>query len=140
LPAKSVNCPVNPRFPRYCAGKEQELRSMFIAMNRFKVRKGAEHDFEQVWLTRDSHLKDVPGFVAFHLLKGPERDDHVLYASHSLWRSEAAFLDWTRSEAFRKAHGGTGANKPLYLGHPEFEGFTVLQEMSAKGRAGAAAG
>ena len=104
---------------------------MFIAMNRFKVRKGAEADFEQVWLTRDSHLKDVPGFIAFHLLKGPERDDHVLYASHSLWRSEAAFLDWTRSEAFRKAHGGTGANKPLYLGHPEFEGFTVLQEMTA---------
>ena len=63
---------------------------MFIAMNRFKVRKGAEHDFEQVWLTRDSHLKAVPGFIAFHLLKGPERDDHVLYASHSLWRSEAA--------------------------------------------------
>lgn len=29
---------------------------MFIAMNRFKVRKGAEHDFEQVWLKRDSHL------------------------------------------------------------------------------------
>ena len=111
---------------------------MFIAMNRFKVRKGAEHDFEQVWLTRDSHLKDVPGFIAFHLLKGPERDDHVLYASHSLWRSEAAFLDWTRSEAFRKAHGGTGANKPLYLGHPELETFTVLQEMTAAGAASAA--
>jgi len=113
---------------------------MFIAMNRFKVRKGAEHDFEQVWLTRDSHLKAVPGFIAFHLLKGPERDDHVLYASHSLWRSEAAFLDWTRSDAFRKAHAGAGAGKPLYLGHPEFEGFTVLQEVTAKGAASAAAG
>ena len=112
---------------------------MFIAMNRFKVRKGAEEDFEQVWLSRDSHLKEVPGFIAFHLLKGPERDDHVLYASHSLWRSESAFLDWTRSEAFRKAHAGAGAGKPLYLGHPEFEGFTVLQEMTAKGAASAAA-
>ena len=38
---------------------------MFIAMNRFKVRKGSEHDFEQVWLTRQSHLDEVPGFVAF---------------------------------------------------------------------------
>ena len=110
---------------------------MYIAMNRFKVRKGAEQDFEQVWLTRDSHLKDVPGFVAFHLLRGPERDNHVLYASHSLWRSEDAFVAWTRSDAFRKAHGGTGANKPLYLGHPEFEGFNVLQEMTAKGAAAA---
>jgi len=77
---------------------------MYIAMNRFKVRKGAEQDFEQVWLARDNHLGGVTGFIAFHLLKGPERDDHVRYASHTLWRSEAAFLDWTRSEAFRKAH------------------------------------
>jgi heme-degrading monooxygenase HmoA len=105
---------------------------MFIAMNRFKVRKGSEQDFKQVWLTRDSHLDGIPGFIAFHLLKGPERDDHVLYASHTLWRSEKHFADWTRSEAFRKAHAGAGGNKPLYLGHPEFEGFTVLQEVKAK--------
>ena len=106
---------------------------MFIAMNRFKVRKGSEHDFEQVWLTRQSHLEEVPGFVVFHLLKGPEKDDHVLYASHSEWRSEKHFEAWTRSEAFRKAHASAGAGKPLYLGHPEFEGFTVLQEVKADG-------
>ncbi|HMK41574.1 MAG TPA: antibiotic biosynthesis monooxygenase [Methyloceanibacter sp.] len=106
---------------------------MFIAMNRFKVKKGSEHDFEQVWLSRETHLEDVPGFIEFHLLKGPEQDGHVLYASHSTWRSEANFRAWTQSEAFRKAHESAGANKPLYLGHPEFEGFTSLQEVKAKG-------
>ena len=111
---------------------------MFIAMNRFKVNKGSEHDFEQVWLTRETHLEDVPGFVEFQLLKGPERDDHVLYASHSLWRSQAAFEAWTKSEAFRKAHANAGGGKPLYLGHPEFEGFTALQEISAKAASTAA--
>ena len=105
---------------------------MFIAMNRFKVLKGAEKDFEQVWLTRETHLEDVPGFVEFHLLKGPERNDHVLYASHSIWRSQSDFEDWTRSEAFRKAHARAGEGKPLYLGHPEFEGFTPLQEVRAR--------
>ncbi|ODR98541.1 antibiotic biosynthesis monooxygenase [Methyloceanibacter methanicus] len=105
---------------------------MFIAMNRFKVLKGAEKDFEQVWLTRETHLEDVPGFVEFHLLKGPERDDHVLYASHSIWRSQSDFEAWTRSEAFRKAHARAGEGKPLYLGHPEFEGFTPLQEVRAR--------
>ena len=104
---------------------------MFIAMNRFKVRKGSEHDFEQVWLTRQSHLEEVPGFVVFHLLKGPEKDDHVLYASHSLWRSRADFEAWTRSEAFRLAHRSAGGNKPLYLGHPEFEGFEIIQTVAA---------
>jgi heme-degrading monooxygenase HmoA len=112
---------------------------MFIAMNRFKVRKGSEHDFEQVWLTRESHLEKVPGFVVFRLLKGPEKDDHVLYASHSLWRTQAAFEAWTRSEAFRKAHAGAGSGKSLYLGHPEFEGFNILQEVKSESAAGVAA-
>jgi hypothetical protein len=43
---------------------------MFIAMNRFRVKKGSEEAFEQVWLSRDTQLTKVPGFVEFHLLKG----------------------------------------------------------------------
>ncbi len=57
---------------------------MFIAMNRFKVVKGEEGAFEAVWRSRKSRLDEMPGFRAFHLLRGPERDDHVLYASHSV--------------------------------------------------------
>jgi heme-degrading monooxygenase HmoA len=36
---------------------------MFIAMNRFKVKLGSEEAFEKVWLSRDSYLSRVPGFV-----------------------------------------------------------------------------
>jgi heme-degrading monooxygenase HmoA len=100
---------------------------MFIAMNRFRVRKGSEDAFEEVWLKRDTHLEKVPGFVEFHLLKGPQTDDHTLYASHSVWRSRAAFEAWTKSDAFRAAHNRAGENKPLYLDHPQFEGFEVKQ-------------
>jgi heme-degrading monooxygenase HmoA len=104
---------------------------MFIAMNRFHVLRGSEADFEAVWTSRDTHLRDVPGFIAFHLLRGPEREDHTLFASHTLWADYAAFEAWTKSEAFRAAHRGAGGNKPLYLGHPEFEGFEVVQEINA---------
>jgi heme-degrading monooxygenase HmoA len=100
---------------------------MFIAMNRFRVAKGSEDAFERVWLNRDSQLQQIPGFVEFHLLKGPEADDHTLYASHTVWQSKAAFKAWTKSEAFRQAHRDAGQNKPLYLGHPQFEGFEVRQ-------------
>lgn len=102
---------------------------MFIAMNRFRVAPGAEADFEQVWLSRDVHLKTVPGFDSFHLLRGPAGEDHVLYASHTVWASKAAFEDWTRSDAFREAHKGAGqtGTRSLYLGPPQFEGFEVLQ-------------
>jgi heme-degrading monooxygenase HmoA len=110
---------------------------MYIAMNRFSVRKGSEADFEAMWLGRDSHLDRVPGFVEFHLLKGPEREDHVLYASHTIWRSFADFEAWTRSEAFRAAHKDAGGSRTQYLGHPQFEGFTVLQTVTAAGAAAA---
>ncbi len=102
---------------------------MFIAMNRFQVRRGSEADFEQVWKTRDSQLRSVPGFKSFHLLKGPENDDHTLYASHTEWASQSAFEDWTKSEAFRRAHADAGQNRGLYLGHPQFEGFEAVQEL-----------
>ena len=99
---------------------------MYVAMNRFRVVRGREAAFEAVWTGRESHLAGVPGFRAFHLLKGPETAEHTLYASQSVWDSEAAFRAWTRSEAFRRAHATAGAGRDLYLGPPEFEGFTPV--------------
>ena len=64
---------------------------MFIAMNRFQVAKGSEAAFENVWASRDSHLDKVPGFIEFHLLRGPEAEDHTLYASHTIWENRAVF-------------------------------------------------
>jgi heme-degrading monooxygenase HmoA len=102
-------------------------QAMFIAMNRFRVKKGSEEAFEKVWLSRDTQLTKVPGFVEFHLLKGPENEDFTLCSSHTVWQSKAAFEAWTRSEEFRAAHKDAGQNKPLYIDHPQFEGFGVRQ-------------
>jgi heme-degrading monooxygenase HmoA len=100
---------------------------MYIAMNRFKVIKGAEADFETIWRTRQSFLNELEGFVEFALLKGPEREDHTLYSSHTVWQSKAHFEAWTKSEQFRKSHARAGQqNKPTSLGHPEFEGFEAI--------------
>ena len=99
---------------------------MFIAMNRFKIAPGYEDGFEQVWRERDSYLSEVPGFVSFSLLKGPEYDDHVLYASHSIWKDRDAFEAWTQSEQFRKAHRQRSAPKGTYLEHPNLEAFEAV--------------
>ena len=96
---------------------------MFIAMNRFKIAPGFEEGFERVWRERDTFLSEVPGFKAFSLLKGPETQEYVLYASHSTWESRQAFDAWTESDAFRKAHAQASAPKGTYLGHPELETF-----------------
>jgi heme-degrading monooxygenase HmoA len=104
---------------------------MYLTMNRFKVRLGQEDAFEAVWTRRDSHLRDVPGFKAFHLMKGPEGEGYRLYASHTLWESREAFEGWTRSEAFRAAHRGAGDHKDLYLAAPELEIFEAVQTITA---------
>ena len=86
-------------------------------MNRFKIVKGKEKEFEDVWKNRDTHLKGVNGFKEFHLVKGNESEDHTLYASHSIWASK---------DAFRLAHKNAGQHKDLYIGAPNFEGFEVV--------------
>jgi heme-degrading monooxygenase HmoA len=104
---------------------------MYLTMNRFKVRPGREEDFEAVWKTRDSQLLQVPGFVSFHLMKGAQKDGYRLYASHTLWASEAAFTAWTKSKAFRSAHRGAGEHSDIYLGPPELEIFASVQHIGA---------
>ena len=87
------------------------------------IVKGREKDFEDVWKNRDTHLADVPGFKTFNLVKGEEKNDHTLYASHSIWNSKDDFWNWTKSEAFKLAHKDAGQHKDLYIGAPDFEGF-----------------
>lgn len=100
---------------------------MYIAMNRFRIRKGGEDEFERIWRERETHLHEVPGFVKFALLKGPEAEDHILYASHTEWETAANFKDWTNSDQFRKAHAGARPSRDIYLGPPQFEGFEAVQ-------------
>jgi heme-degrading monooxygenase HmoA len=99
---------------------------MFVAMNRFRVRKGMEDAFEERWRSRESRLHEMEGFGAFHLLRGPEADDHTLYASHTIWKSRDDFIAWTKSTQFREAHKDAGAGPSLTIGHPIFEGFESI--------------
>jgi heme-degrading monooxygenase HmoA len=112
----------------------RQEKTMFVAMNRFHVKRGSEDAFEKVWLARDTYLDRVPGYIEFHLLKGPQAEDHTLYASHTVWQSKGAFEAWTKSEEFRAAHARAWNESAgtLYLGHPKFEGFEVRQTLTRK--------
>jgi heme-degrading monooxygenase HmoA len=100
---------------------------MFVAMNRFRVAPGSEAAFEEVWRGRANRLGEMKGYVSFHLLRGASDETHTLYASHTIWESEADFAAWTKSEQFRDAHKNAGANKTNYIGPPQFEGFVSVE-------------
>lgn len=100
---------------------------MYIAMNRFKIKKGDEQTFIDIWKNRESHLDEMQGFISFNLLQGSESDEYTLFSSHAVWESQQNFTDWTESEQFRKAHSNAGKKSPdIYLGPPQFEGFTAV--------------
>ena len=99
---------------------------MYIAMNHFRVKPDSAADFERAWRERQSFLAEVPGFQAFHLLRGAVDEGAQLYASHTVWKDEAAFQAWTQSEAFRKAHSQGGKTVPYLMGPPRFAGWSAV--------------
>lgn len=107
---------------------------MFIAMNRFRVVPGHEEAFEAMWRSRQGRLAEMPGYIEFHMLRGPKAEDHTLYASHAVWESQEHFTAWTKSEQFRAAHARAGESKVQYLSGPHFEGFDVIIHEDQKGK------
>ncbi len=81
---------------------------MFVAINRLRVKAGRGAEVEEAF-SRSSGLEETPGFLGFEFQKrtwtmGPPPEEEE-YLSVSRWESKEAFSAWTRSEAFRKAHG-----------------------------------
>ena len=99
--------------------------AIFVAMNHFDVDPERAGEFEARWHERESYLAGVPGFVRFALLRG---DAPGQYISHSTWESREAFEAWTRSEAFRKAHGQARMPEGVVRGHPRLATFEAVLE------------
>lgn len=97
---------------------------MYLAMNHFRVAPDRADDFETAWRERKTFLSEVPGFQSFHMLRGPEEDGVILYASHTVWESEDAFVAWTQSDAFRKAHGQGRLPAGVIAGPPKLTCWT----------------
>ncbi|MCY0888259.1 MAG: antibiotic biosynthesis monooxygenase [Alicyclobacillaceae bacterium] len=76
---------------------------MFHAHNRIESANGQGSDLEQRFQHAAEHMKQVPGFVKFEMLRASD-DSHYLVTT--VWESEKHFHDWVKSPHFRAAHGG----------------------------------
>lgn len=101
---------------------------MFIAMNNFKVAKGKEREFEEIWKNRETYLSGVPGFVRFALLRG---DGEGEYISHSTWESRDAFVKWTQSDAFVQGHRQGGSLMGVLEAPPAVKTYEAVIEQEA---------
>lgn len=99
---------------------------MFMASNQFKVIKGQEEEFEEMWGARRSRLHEAPGFVGFRFQKGKENGDHVLYMSLTMWETEEHFLAWRYFEQFREGHNFSEQNRSRRVGLSRIEEFEAM--------------
>ena len=48
------------------------------------------------------------------------------FSSFARWQSKEDFLNWTKSEHFKKSHSTGPKNREMYVERPELECFEVL--------------
>ena len=63
-------------------------KSIFTALNSMQILRN-----NQSVSAQNLSNTNVPGFKKFNLVKGDVKDDHTLYASHSLWESKKDFIN-----------------------------------------------
>ena len=82
---------------------------MYLVNNRIPV---TSEEHLNMLKERFSHAKEsmkaVPGFVSFRLLKA-EDGSHLV--AETVFETKQDFINWTRSEHFRRAHGGRSAEE-----------------------------
>lgn len=104
---------------------------MFVTMNRFTIAPEFAADFEERFRSRETFLHEVPGFIRNAVLR-PEEGTSEQHIVMTLWESRQAFEEWTKSEAFRKAHAGAGQTpKEWYAAPTKLEMFEAVTEQVA---------
>lgn len=99
---------------------------MFIVMNRIPVNPEYAEAFMERFKDRAALVDNMPGFIAFSLLKPTQEGDPFVVETH--WERQADFENWTKSDEFKQGHAQAGKlPKEAFGGHPKLELFEVVQ-------------
>ncbi len=106
---------------------------MIVVSNRIPVAKGHEGAFEERFRGRAGLVENHPGFVRLEILRpkavtmhGGQMGGSDYYVVLTYWENEQAFVDWTESEDFRRAHSSRPP-KEMFVGPNVFEMHEVIQ-------------
>jgi len=103
---------------------------MFVTMNRFTIDPNHWEDFENRFKQRAGLVDDEPGFIRNAVLR-PSDDSSKQHIVMTLWESRKAFMAWTKSESFRKAHAKAGQTpKEWFVGPTTLEMFKAIIDSS----------
>lgn len=78
------------------------MEKKFVAVNYINCTPDYRERFEELFGSRAHAIDTMPGFIEMHVLRPAKEGDNYLIVSY--WETEAAFKDWTRSDAFIQGH------------------------------------
>lgn len=93
---------------------------MFEVHNKIFVTSNEQSQhLQEGFAHAGEHMKSVPGFHEFHMLKSSKSDHFIVRV---IWESESYFQDWAKSEHFREAHKGQGDSSLK----SEIQGYDII--------------
>jgi heme-degrading monooxygenase HmoA len=99
---------------------------LYVVHNRIEVAVDDAQAFEAAFVTNMREtLRGVPGLVRSMLMR-PATEGQS-YVATMEFTSEADFVAWTRSDAFKAAHAS--ARTPGMQAPSSIESFTVVEEV-----------
>ena len=103
---------------------------MITVANRIPVKPEFAEKFEEAFQKRLGLVDEMPGFVAYKLLRpGKEEDPYVVL---TFWESEEKFRAWTQSENLREQHKKDRMlSDEAFSGKVKLEIHQVVQESGA---------
>ncbi|ABK44868.1 Antibiotic biosynthesis monooxygenase [Magnetococcus marinus MC-1] len=103
---------------------------MIVVMNRIPVHKEHHADFEERFRNRAGLVDRSPGFIRNVILR-PAEESSEYHVVMTFWESQAHFMAWTKSDAFREAHKNAGNQPEIYKGPNVFEMYEAVSETVA---------
>ncbi|KYD27066.1 Heme-degrading monooxygenase IsdG [Geobacillus sp. B4113_201601] len=80
---------------------------MYLVANEIRVKKGFASQLVKRFEERKG-IEKAPGFVRLDILVNEQPNNYDEVRVCTMWETKDAFIGWTKSEAFRKAHDQRG--------------------------------
>ncbi|WP_018131107.1 antibiotic biosynthesis monooxygenase family protein [Effusibacillus pohliae] len=74
---------------------------MYVVFNVLQVPAEGKTKMAELFAKSAENMKQVPGCLEFLFLDSNEEDKQIVFTK---WESKEAFVAWTQSESFRRAH------------------------------------
>jgi len=89
---------------------------VFVAMNKYKIPKGKEIEFETSFTKGDKSLREVPGFQFSTVMRrdATKADDGYNYISMAVWEDRKHYEDWFKSNTLVEALSSSVASTRAY--------------------------